>query len=60
MTVKEAVEACEFISCDVVDFNGDVVDITEQNKNNIYSLSVEHISAKDNIVQIWTWINYPY
>lgn len=57
MIVEDIIGACEYIGCDVLTFDGRNIEVTEENHNEIYKYSVEHLSAKDNIVLIWTFID---
>lgn len=57
MKVKDAVEACEYCGCEILDFNGKVIPVTKENCNDIYELQVESLSAKDSKVRIWTYKN---
>lgn len=55
MIVKEVISACEYAGCDVFTQLGKKIEITNENFLEVYNMSVEHLSAKDNIVQIWTF-----
>jgi hypothetical protein len=57
MTVGEEIAACEYINCEVVDALGNPIEITEDNKDEMYNSNVEHISANNSTVVIWTFIN---
>lgn len=54
MTVADVIRACEYVNCIVVDALGDEIDVSLDD----YSKTVEHISAKDNQVLIWTFDNF--
>jgi len=55
MTVLDIISSCEYTGCEVLDQLGNVIKITEENKEEIYKKSVEHISASGNKVLIWTF-----
>ncbi|MEG1502256.1 MAG: hypothetical protein RR370_02595 [Synergistaceae bacterium] len=52
--VGEIIRACEYINCVVVDALGNEIEVTLDD----YSKNVEHISAKNNQVLIWTFDNF--
>lgn len=51
MVVLSAVSACEYTNCIILDSLGEEIEATQE----VYEMDVEHLSAKDNIVQIWTY-----
>ena len=55
ITVKDIISACEYTGCVVVDQLGDVIEINEENADEIYGKSVEHIDAANGTVRIWTF-----
>ena len=55
MTVGDIVASCEFVGCMVLDALGNEIEVTKDNFEEIYKMSVEHLSAKDNLVMIWTF-----
>lgn len=59
MTVHDIIDACEYCSCDVLDFYGNEIEITQENCKKIHSLTVESLSAKNNRVKIWTFVGMP-
>lgn len=59
MTVGDAVAACEYCGCDIVDFNGEKIEVTKENCSVLYKQTVEHLSAWNDRVLIWTFINEP-
>lgn len=59
MTVLEVISACEYIGCSVVDFWGNEIEITDENKKDIWRKGVEHLEAKDNVILIHTFDNIP-
>lgn len=59
MTVLEVISACEYIGCSVVDFWGNEIEITDENREDIWRKGVEHLEAKDNVILIHTFDNIP-
>ena len=55
MKVLDVISACEYVGCSVVNFWGEEIKITKENCSDIYDRAVEHISAKDNRVIIFTF-----
>jgi len=57
LTVGDIIALAEYINCEVVDFNGETMKITDDNYKMMYAKAVEHIDAKNNIIKIWTYDN---
>lgn len=55
MTVQDVVSACEYTGCVVVNQLGEEVKINNNNKEEIYDKSVEHVDAANELVRIWTF-----
>ena len=57
MKVLDVISACEYVGCSVVDFWGEEIEITDENKEEIWQQEVEHLEAKNDIVLIHTFDN---
>lgn len=55
LKVKDIVSGCEYIGCEVIDQLGNIIKVTKENLEEIYEKPVEHISASNNKVLIWTF-----
>ena len=55
MKVKDIISACEYTGCHVMDQLGQEIKVTKKNADEIYDKSVEHVSASNNKVLIWTF-----
>lgn len=53
LKVKDIIEVCEYTGCIVLNALGK--EIENMDTKQLYELDVEHLSAKDSIVQIWTF-----
>jgi len=57
LTVGDIIALAEYINCEVVDFNGETMKITDDNYKTMYAKAVEHIDAENNVIKIWTYDN---
>lgn len=55
MKVLDIIQACEYINCNILDALGNKINVTKENMNDVYDMNIEHLSAKDSEVLIWTF-----
>ena len=55
LKVLDVIQACEYINCTILDALGNEIYVTKENMNEVYDMSVEHLSARNNEVLIWTF-----
>ena len=52
MTIGDIIGLCEYVNCKVLDAFGNEIKVTTDDYD---ELTIEHLSAKDNEVLIWTF-----
>lgn len=55
MKILEMIKLCEFVDCDVFDQHNNKIEITDENKEEVYSKEIEHIEASGDKVMIYTF-----